>query len=128
MVASKSFQNFGAVACQIHAKGVITSLLMDVDCCEDGKFAFGGVLRGSTELVAVDLSEIEKFHNQFFEKGEHEHNKKRLDILDLIKVYRFSDAKLKGFGACIKLQNTDKLEYRLFTGKGIKVGSIIALI
>jgi hypothetical protein len=36
MVASKSFQNYGAVACQIHARGVITSLLMDVDCCEDG--------------------------------------------------------------------------------------------
>jgi len=120
MVASKSFQNYGAVACQIHAKGVITSLLMDVDCCEDGRFAFGGVLRGSTELIAVDLSGIEKFHDEFFDKGDQEDTKRRSDILDLIKVYRYSDAKLKGFGACIKLKNTDKLEYRLFTGKGIK--------
>ena len=120
MVASKSFQNYGAVACQIHARGVITSLLMDIDCCEDGRFAFGGVLRGSTELVAVDLSQIEKYHDDYLDKDGNVKGAKR-DILDLIKVYRNSDAKLKGFGACIRLKNTDKLEYRLFTGKGIKV-------
>ena len=120
MVASKSFQNFGAVACQIHAKGVITSLLMDVDCCEDGHFAFGGVLRGSTELVAVDLTLVEHYHDQYnTNDGNGQENQQ--DILDLIKVYRHSDAKLKGFGACIRLKNTKNPEYRLFTGKGIKV-------
>jgi hypothetical protein len=120
MVASKSFQNFGAVACQIHARGVITSLLMDVDCCEEGRFAFGGVLRGSTELVALDLSQIEKYHDDFNAKDGNVQTSKK-DILDLIKVYRHSDAKLKGFGACIRVKSANKLEYRLFTGKGIKV-------
>lgn len=120
MVASKSFQNYGAVACQIHARGVITSLLMDVDCCEDGKFAFGGVLRGSTELVAVDLSLLEKYHDIYLDEDGNEPESKT-DILDLIKVHRHSDAKLKGFGTCIRLKNTDRTEYRLFTGKGIKV-------
>jgi hypothetical protein len=123
MVASKSYQTFGAVACQIHAKGVITSLIMDVDCCEGGKFAFGGVLRGSTELVAVDLRQIEKFHDNYatYDGGP-------VNILDLVKVYRHSDAKLKGFGACIKLKNSERLEYRLFTGKGIKVRSSLTLL
>ena len=46
LVFSKSHLKHGAVACQIHARGVITSLLMDVLCSEDGRFAFGGVLRG----------------------------------------------------------------------------------
>ena len=114
-VMSKSHQDFGAVACQIHAKGVITSLLMDVDCSEDGSFAFGGVLRGSTELVAVHLSPLEKYHDQFNSSTG------KACILDLIKVYRLSDAKLKGFGACTRLKSTTRPEYRLFTGKGIKV-------
>jgi WD40 repeat protein len=46
LVFSKSHQKYGAVACQIHARGVITSLLMDVQCSDDGRFVFGGVLRG----------------------------------------------------------------------------------
>ena len=121
MVASKSFQNFGAVACQIHARGVITSLLMDVDCCDKGRFAFAGVLRGSTELIALDLSQIEKYHDDLNTKDGQVQDSKH-DILDLIKVHRHSDAKLKGFGACVRVKsNTNKLEYRLFTGKGIKV-------
>ncbi len=114
-VMSKSHQHFGAVACQIHAKGVITSLLMDVDCSEDGSFAFGGVLRGSTELVAVHLSPLESYHDQYSSEAG------KVCILDLIKVYRYSDAKLKGFGACTRLKDTTRPEYRLFTGKGIKV-------
>jgi len=123
VVMSKSFQNFGAVACQIHARGVITSLMMNVDCCEDGLFAFGGVMRGSTELVAVDLSNLELYHDQYrLHQYHHAHeNRPNVCILDLIKVYRYSDAKLKGFGACTRLKNSSGLmEYRLFTGKGIK--------
>ena len=120
MVESKSFQNFGAVACQIHARAVITSLLMDVDCCEEGRFAFGGVLRGSTELVAIDLSQIEAYHDNFYANGGKGQHPKR-DVLDLIRVHRHSDAKLKGFGACVRVKSSKKLEYRLFTGKGIKV-------
>ena len=119
MVASKSFQNYGAVACQIHARGVITSLLMDVDICQDGKFAFGGVLRGSTELVAVDLSLVEKYHDDYLDPEGNAQGQK-MDILDLIQVYRHGDAKLKGFGACVRLKGSVP-EYRLFTGKGIKV-------
>eukprot|EP00978_Attheya_sp_CCMP212_P026092 scaffold85134_cov51-Attheya_sp.AAC.6 len=119
MVFSKCHQNYGAVACQIQAKGVHTSLLMDVACTEDGMFAFGGVSRGSVELVAVDLSQIELRHDNSCAKSQ-----PNVDILDLIQVYRHSDAKLKGFGACTRLRNNssdpDELKYLLLTGKGIK--------
>lgn len=121
IVMSNSHQNFGAVACQIHARGVITSLLMHVACSEDGSFAFGGVLRGSTELVAVDLSPLERFHDNYQSGSEDS------CILDLIKVHRYSDAKLKGFGACTRVKNTGRPEYRLFTGKGIKVRFILII-
>ena len=123
IVSSKRHQTFGAVACQIYARGVITSLLMDVASSEDGLFAFGGVLRGSTELVAIDLSGIERFHDDFEAKKKALESPDHVyDLLDLIQVYRHSDAKLKGFGSCTRLKNgRRRLEYRLFTGKGIKV-------
>jgi WD40 repeat protein len=105
LVCSKAHQRYGAVACQIHARGVHTSLLMHVDCSEDGLYCFGGVIRGSMELVAVDISNIT--------------NSSGKDLLDLIRVHRHSDAKLKGFGACTRLQGETQ-KYLLLTGKGIK--------
>jgi hypothetical protein len=100
---------------------------MDVSCCEDGKYAFGGVLRGSTELAAVDLSLLEKYHDVYLDDDRNEQGLKT-DILDLIKVHRHSDAKFKGFGACIRLKNTSRVEYRLFTGKGIKVRESLRIL
>ena len=60
MVDSRSNQRYGAVSCQIHARGVHTSLLMDVAVSEDGLYAFGGVQRGSVELAAVYLGDVEE--------------------------------------------------------------------
>jgi WD40 repeat protein len=103
VVCSKTFQRYGAVACQIHARGVHTSLLMHVDVSDDGLFCFGGVIRGSVELVAVNLSKVHSFPKR--------------DLLDQIHVHRHADAKLKGFGACARLEDQT---YLLLTGKGIK--------
>jgi len=61
VVNSHSNQRYGAVACQIHARGVHTSLLMDVAVSEDGLYAFGGVQRGSVELAAVYLGDVEAY-------------------------------------------------------------------
>jgi len=136
-VCSKANEQFGAVAAQIHAKGVITSLLMDVSIAQDGLYAFGGVLRGSMELVAVDLGKVEAYHDMITaQSGGREtrdgsdsaattaaggSGSSGVDILDLVSVYRHSDAKLKGFGACTRVRKDGEVEYRLFTGKGIKV-------
>jgi hypothetical protein len=45
-VVSPSHVRFMPVVCGVH-----TSLLLHVDCSEDDVFCFGGVARGSVELV-----------------------------------------------------------------------------
>lgn len=109
-VLSKNHQRFGSVACQIHAKGVHSVLLMDVDVTEDAQWCFAGVLRGSMELVAVHIGLLEASYS---ETSSHHR-----ELLDLIQVYRHSDAKLRGFGACTRVSGSDR--YLLFTGKSIK--------
>ena len=111
LVCSKSHQRYGTVACQIHAKGVHTSLQMHVDTSPDGRFCFGGVARGSMELVAVDLTDLELHHD---EQSSQQH------LLDLVRVHRHSDAKLRGFGACTVLRPSNTPTYLLLTGRGIK--------
>lgn len=137
LVDSHSNQRYGAVACQIHARGVHTSLLMDVAVSEDGLYAFGGVQRGSVELAAVYLGDVENYFDELTTTSLNEKDGRRPSggtdkspgLLDLIHVDRHADAKLKGFGACTRLWNgwerarngVERPEYLLFTGKGIKV-------
>ena len=114
IVCSRENQQYGAVAAQIHAKGVHTSLIMHVNISPDCRYAFGGVMRGSTEMVAIDMSKLEKD----YENGD------PFNILDSIQVWKESHAKLKGFGACTRYGDT----YRLFCGRGIKVNKMDYLV
>lgn len=127
-VLSKENQRFGAVASQIHAKGVITSLLMDVDIAQDSEYCFAGTLRGSMELVAVHLGAVEEYLERRLNgtTSNDDGDDDTADLLDLVTVFRRSDAKLKGFGACTRLRKGANMsgssppEYLLFTGKAIK--------
>ena len=125
VINSHANQRFGAVACQIHSRGVHTSLLMDVAISEDGLYAFGGVLRGSVELAAVYLGDVEDYIDRKMEDDSM--STSAVSLLDLIQVDRHADAKLRGFGACTRLwsgwdkSKNDRPEYLLLTGKGIKV-------
>ncbi|KAL7548804.1 hypothetical protein ACHAWF_012060 [Thalassiosira exigua] len=135
-VDSRSNQRYGAVACQIHARGVHTSLLMDVAVSEDGMYAFGGVQRGSVELAACYLGDVEAYLDEREREEEGAGGggdadgpkREKQGLLDLIRLDRHADAKLKGFGACARLWNgwerarggEERPEYLLFTGKGIK--------
>jgi hypothetical protein len=101
---------------------------MDVAVSEDGLYAFGGVLRGSVELAAVYLGDAENYLNDRFATGKAAEDVSNVGLLDLVRVDRHADAKLKGFGAVARLWNGwektragDRPEYLLFTGKGIKV-------
>jgi hypothetical protein len=138
-VSSHDHQQFGAVTCQIHARGVHTSLKMHVSISPDGMFAFAGVTRGSMELVAVHLGYLEQAAASVVDgvsktaittatttlqtpapppsSSQQAHNAPR-NLLDYVTVYRHSHAKLRGFGACTKLSHSDK--YLLLCGKGIK--------
>lgn len=133
LVNSKLTQGYGAVACQIHARGVHTDLITTVDISDDAQYVFVGVARGAMELHAVFVGDLER--------AVHTHKQRERDttatgttikrnILDYIKVYCHSDAKLKGFGACATMRlakssqppksNNAPSSYLLLTGKGIK--------
>jgi hypothetical protein len=119
-VLSKEYQRYGAVASQVHAKGVITSLIMDVDIAQDGQYLFAGALRGAQDMIAVHLGGIEAYLDKRLSQPQPSHETPP-DLLDLITVYRCSDAKLRGFGACTRLRNgSRRKQYLLFTGKAIK--------
>ena len=142
------WQSYGAVACQIHARGVHTDLQTTVDVSPDGRFVFFGVQRGAVELYAVDVSQLEQAvidtkqrwidaKIRAVERGE-DHTEVQIEdsgnILDYLQVYCHSDAKLKGFGACTNMMqqqqrqivmeedgsHTTNPSYFLLTGKGIK--------
>eukprot|EP00980_Cylindrotheca_fusiformis_P012907 scaffold3214_cov113-Cylindrotheca_fusiformis.AAC.4 len=108
LVASKWCQTYGAVACQIHARGVHTDLLTQVNICED--YVFCGVNRGAMDLYAVSTSDLE---------ANVAHPQKQ-NILDYLDVHVHADAKLKGLGACTKLRTSKRPTFLLLTGKGIK--------
>ena len=128
LVNSHTNQQYGAVACQIHARGIHTVAMMDVAVSEDGLYAFGGVQRGSVELAAVYLGDIENYLNEHEDKLQCSSASVTTKpcLLDLVEVDRHADAKLKGFGACKRLWNgwerskNERPEYLLLTGKGIK--------
>lgn len=124
-VCSRKNQAYGSVATQIHAKGTHTSLIMHVAFTQDCKFAFAGVMRGSTEMVALDMSQAEQYFSSRMNYNNDSKKKKEanLSILDLITVYKTSDMKLRGFGACARWGD----EYRLFCGRGIKVSNFLSL-
>ena len=104
---------------------------MDVAVSEDGLYAFGGVLRGSVELAAVYLGDVENYLDETMVGTEEE--KSTVGLLDLVKVDRHADAKLRGFGACTRLWNgwerskSDRPEYLLLSGKGIKVRKLVVV-
>jgi len=132
MVNSKLTQGYGAVACQIHARGVHTDLITTVDISDDSQYVFVGVARGAMELHAVYIGDLERaVHTHKQREREQKGSKNRIakrNILDYIKVYCHSDAKIKGFGACATMRvakttegnNTSSSSYLLLTGKGIK--------
>ena len=127
LVLSHQHQYFGAVVAQIQAKGVHTSLIMDVDVSPDGLWFFCGAVRGSMELVAVYVGDLEASFAQTSStstitststSSSTTHQKKKNNLLDLVTVHRHSDAKLRGFSACTRIPHTR--EYLLLTGRGIK--------
>lgn len=133
-VNSKLSQAYGAVACQIHARGVHTDLLTTVDISPDGKYVFCGVQRGAMELYAVHVEGLDaqvaaaaaatkkrQLQQKLQGDGQHQAatsssparlDRRRGNILDYIHVYCHSDAKLKGFGACtaMRMANSSRKE------------------
>jgi hypothetical protein len=106
----RSKWNGGVVAARICAKGVHTSLRLQV--ATSGSWCFAGAVRGSTELLALRL------HEDQAPASPTAVTSLSSAQLHNVPVHRHSDAKLRGFGACHKLAASDT--YLLLTGKAIK--------
>jgi WD40 repeat protein len=107
----------GILLGQIHAKGLITNLIFHVEVTGDGRFAFAGVMKGSTEMMAYDLGRLPSAgHGGTLSKETAE---------TMIDSFTNLDPKLRGFGAASKLagagaEEDERCEYRLICGMGIK--------
>jgi hypothetical protein len=129
-VNSSYHQRYGAVACQIYAKGVHTALRLDCSISEDDQYCFASVLRGSMECVAIHIGplqdEIIKRKNAPATNTSSAviATSKWNNLLDYVHTYRHTDAKLRGLGACTRLKmsstTTENPLYLLLTGKSIK--------
>lgn len=111
----------GILVGHIRAKGLHTNLLLSVKITEDCRYCFAGVIRGSSEMVAIDLGRLPVWNNANMNITP---RRKSIPILDLITTHSYSDAKLRGFGAAVRVQYPDEINrkdtYRLVCGRGIK--------
>ncbi|CAN0462741.1 unnamed protein product, partial [Ectocarpus sp. 12 AP-2014] len=116
----------GTIVAQIKSKGMFSNTRVEchVEASEDGRFIFAGLLRGSSEMLALDISDLPRWRT--LPAGEEASlNASRVDLNRLIRTYSHSDGKLKGFGAAAAVRTgPDRREwgkrYRLFCGRGIK--------
>ncbi|GAB5031416.1 Hypothetical protein NocV09_00502840 [Nannochloropsis oceanica] len=129
----------GLLLGQIHAKGLITNLIFHVEVAGDGRFAFAGVLRGSVEMFAYDLTRLPKGpwgddDTNSLRGNQQGHRLSKAEAETLIECHTNLDAKLRGFGAVSRMSpssssfrtghemdlDKEQPEYRLICGLGIK--------
>jgi len=124
--------NKGILLGRIHPRGVYSKLITTVQIVPDGTYAFCGVLRGNVEMLAIDLSKLERWHNSYELSSSSYSNQAKSQQMQqpyqltvpqletLCPVHMHADAKLRGFGACTRLRYSSTPEYRLLCGTGIK--------
>ena len=81
----------GVMVGHIHAKGLHTNLLLTVKITEDCRFCFGGVMTGSSEILAIDMGRLPV--DLGYSMGN---NKTDNDIdAELITIFSHFDPKLR---------------------------------
>ena len=95
----------GTLVGHIQAKGLHTNLLLTVKITDDGRFCFGGVVNGSSEILGIDLGRL-----PYQEAGsittttqKNSHRVKPNVKTDLITIYSHFDAKLRGFATATRV-------------------------
>eukprot|EP00602_Paraphysomonas_sp_CaronLab_P005056 CAMPEP_0185032306 /NCGR_PEP_ID=MMETSP1103-20130426/20268_1 /TAXON_ID=36769 /ORGANISM="Paraphysomonas bandaiensis, Strain Caron Lab Isolate" /LENGTH=890 /DNA_ID=CAMNT_0027568151 /DNA_START=276 /DNA_END=2948 /DNA_ORIENTATION=+ len=123
----------GTLVGHIRAKGMHTNLLLTVKFTEDCRFGFAGVMKGSMEMLAIDVGKLQVWHkkalncaNSSVSSSGSKSSKpplsglkissKRSSIVDsnglrhnskaakLVRTYNHLDPKLRGFGAVTPLR------------------------
>ena len=138
--------NQGVVVGQIQAKGLHTNLLLTCQFSQDSRFIFAGVIKGSSELVAVDISRVPVWGQVVNSSRDGElipaataaptarmikslgdrraWQVQEQRIREQLTLHRHSDPKLRGFGASARVvpkgSGDGPAHYRLVCGRGIK--------
>lgn len=104
---------------QILAKGLHTNLLMTVKITEDCRYCFAGVTKGSSELLAIDLSRLPVWDEA---TGFGVCQRRYGFVNKLVTCHSRSDPKLRGFGDAVRVRGDSRTTptYRLASGLGIK--------
>jgi len=135
-------QKDGLLIGQIRARGMHTNLILTVKFSEDGRFVFAGVSKGSSEMLAIDLGKVlVDWHSGCQIESGNGTNRESSETLQQLQLqstvtFSFSDAKLRGFGAVVRMDHPRSSEgqpkstsasfsdssalYRLACGRGIK--------
>jgi hypothetical protein len=105
-----------------------TNLIVTVKFSQDCRFGFAGVIKGSMEMLAVDVGQIQVWHESALQTAIPKRNsvtdsnglRHKTNAARLVRTYSHLDPKLRGFGAvsCLHYESEDK--YVLVCGKGIK--------
>lgn len=135
-LSNPSAQTDGLLIGQIRARGMHTNLIVTVKFSEDGRFVFAGVSKGSSEMLAIDLGKVLVDWNAANAAVVNRGSSDALQQLQLSSMvtFSFSDAKLRGFGAVVRMDapcssknggtstsfRDSSALYRLACGKGIK--------
>jgi hypothetical protein len=113
-----------------------TNLLVTVKFSPDNRFGFAGVMKGSMEMLAVDVGQIPVWHDSALVGGKPVpkiigRKTKGIVSIDqlglrsmskaapLVCTYSHLDPKLRGFGAVTRLRCEEE-KYLLICGRGIK--------
>ena len=116
----------GTLVGHIRAKGMHTNLILTVKITEDSRFAFAGCLKGSMEMLSVDMGQIPIWKENSAELVNCRHSALRSvsHAPTTVRTFTHLDPKLRGFGAVSRLkcqeQTVEDEKYVLICGKGIK--------
>lgn len=135
-------QRNGTFLTQIRPKGMHTTFRLNVKITEDCRICFAGVLKGSSEMVAIDLSAYPINWGKYRDLSKLSSKQRAANapsgIFDTsamhqLLFFNYSDAKLRGFGAATCIPNQAQIneeiteqgipsfrKYLLACGMGIK--------
>lgn len=133
-LSDNSSQKNGILLAQIRPKGMHTTLRLTVKLSDDSAICFAGVMKGSSEMIAVDMSSFLLNWNKFVPPSSRGRKPwmmpEQVDKFysSTYDVYSCSDAKLRGFGAATSIPTNDasttdagfSRRYLLACGMGIK--------
>jgi hypothetical protein len=104
-----------------------TNLILTVKITEDCRFAFAGCLKGSMEMLAVDMGQIPMWRqhpSSSREQGRGPRMRVTSQAPARVRTFNHLDPKLRGFGAVSRLkplrEGVADEKYVLICGKGIK--------